>query len=684
MCGEKCRLCCAPLALISLTCGKSRKKRDYIRKLIDLTIGIKFQKNDASRYICIFCISTIYNFHVFKVRSLQNEEFLQSCFQIPLKTTRKMKVDIPDLCDIELPSIDNLKTELFDWLRSKVDVEENKVEVNTPPQNEIEKQNNFHIENVSSVSTQTNSTLKMIDQQTQFETPHTYNVSCQYSVKTSDQKIQCLIPPVCCDKTSQTMKVATNISLGLKESATQCNLNDKVSVDVGILSSSICNGVESQSDITMNESEVREELDTFEADKTEVIEAEITKDDTCCNKFQEIVPLITESVDINKNNEQQISNNESLTKKRNIIRPPGCARKRLSGRRYKKMSPSVMSHVNGIVRIASPSIENKTLLTVPKSLCAESVAKMVDDNVINPLESSENLALDENHCDKTLIQDTESHKVGVNIETPLIETKKRNRSQGSPSCSFGCSIQNPNKVLLLNTPSNVVRKRGRPRKIGRSRKISMPLPISAIKAEIELPQNNEATLTVENESTETEHTEIKLESNEISTAALLFEIDSFLSPSTIKAETNLSLPSTPTKQNSLHKHNRTLSPSFKYDSPRSSKLLTVKEKVQYVKICKECDQPLYSEHERAKHRKLHMRCHLCHKVFQSVKKTKLHVSLECDQKMSKLVPVVCLDRISVSGYNLCGFSDESSPLISTGGPGGSGSPEKHLKVPMIE
>ncbi|XP_018572320.1 uncharacterized protein LOC108911783 [Anoplophora glabripennis] len=114
----KCRLCSSDHALISLYGGKCRKNRDYIRKLVESTTGIKFEKNDTYKYICYPCTVQSYNFYVFKARSLENEDILEAQIKKNEKT-KSSKIEILDLGDIVLPEINELQDALAPWLISK-------------------------------------------------------------------------------------------------------------------------------------------------------------------------------------------------------------------------------------------------------------------------------------------------------------------------------------------------------------------------------------------------------------------------------------------------------------------------------------------------------------------------------------------------------------------------------------
>ncbi|KAJ8924500.1 hypothetical protein NQ315_007297 [Exocentrus adspersus] len=114
----KCRLCSSNSALISLFNGKCRRNRDYIRKLVEVTTGIKFQKEDTFNCICYPCTVQVYNFYIFKTRSVENEAILESHID-KLKKSKPNKFEILGLDDIVLPKVEELQGVLVPWLEDK-------------------------------------------------------------------------------------------------------------------------------------------------------------------------------------------------------------------------------------------------------------------------------------------------------------------------------------------------------------------------------------------------------------------------------------------------------------------------------------------------------------------------------------------------------------------------------------
>lgn len=97
--------------------------------------------------------------------------------------------------------------------------------------------------------------------------------------------------------------------------------------------------------------------------------------------------------------------------------------------------------------------------------------------------------------------------------------------------------------------------------------------------------------------------------------------------------------------------NESSSPILK--SPRaancfSPNLLQATKKVNFVKICSECDFLLYSKAEAKEHRKIHVKCKLCKKSFRSIKQMKEHFQTQCDAKLRTLIPMVTITRMDLS------------------------------------
>ncbi|CAG9839423.1 unnamed protein product [Diabrotica balteata] len=70
---KQCRLCSAKSCLITLV----RKQDGKIRKLIEVTIGVKIDENDYFNHVCLNCIIFAYNIHVFKENTLIREDKIQ-------------------------------------------------------------------------------------------------------------------------------------------------------------------------------------------------------------------------------------------------------------------------------------------------------------------------------------------------------------------------------------------------------------------------------------------------------------------------------------------------------------------------------------------------------------------------------------------------------------------------------
>ncbi|XP_072396346.1 uncharacterized protein [Diabrotica undecimpunctata] len=70
---KQCRLCSAKSCLITLI----RKQDVKIRKLIEVTIGIKIDENDYFNNVCLNCITFAYNIHVFKENTQIREDKIQ-------------------------------------------------------------------------------------------------------------------------------------------------------------------------------------------------------------------------------------------------------------------------------------------------------------------------------------------------------------------------------------------------------------------------------------------------------------------------------------------------------------------------------------------------------------------------------------------------------------------------------
>nr|CAI5838646.1 unnamed protein product [Callosobruchus analis] len=82
-----------------------------------------------------------------------------------------------------------------------------------------------------------------------------------------------------------------------------------------------------------------------------------------------------------------------------------------------------------------------------------------------------------------------------------------------------------------------------------------------------------------------------------------------------------------------------------YLSPRSSGLLSVQDKVEYVKICKYCDLTLYSQREMINHRRKHLKCRYCMLQFTSLKKLRVHIISQCKKRLILTVHLVPLEQI---------------------------------------
>nr|CAH7765950.1 unnamed protein product [Callosobruchus chinensis] len=110
---ECCRLCSATTALLPMISGKSNIFRKYIQDMTIYTTGMKFDRDDSAGYICITCVVQVYNFYVFKTRSLENEKILATrCPNV--KETPQDGTN-----NLELPAIDEIKRTFIPWLKSK-------------------------------------------------------------------------------------------------------------------------------------------------------------------------------------------------------------------------------------------------------------------------------------------------------------------------------------------------------------------------------------------------------------------------------------------------------------------------------------------------------------------------------------------------------------------------------------
>ncbi|VEN41576.1 unnamed protein product [Callosobruchus maculatus] len=110
----QCRLCSSTNSLLSIFSGKSKLYRKYIQSLTSYTVGIKFEKHDLQKYICLTCVVQVYNFYVFKLSSLENEKGLKATLCQNLEETLQ-----EDINDDKLPILDELKQQFVPWLLSK-------------------------------------------------------------------------------------------------------------------------------------------------------------------------------------------------------------------------------------------------------------------------------------------------------------------------------------------------------------------------------------------------------------------------------------------------------------------------------------------------------------------------------------------------------------------------------------
>ncbi|CAH1113597.1 unnamed protein product [Psylliodes chrysocephalus] len=196
-----CRLCSHKARLISLFKGKSRSIRDLIRKMVAVTIGIKYEEDNYFDCICSSCIIETYNLLVFKTKCLKNEEKLQALIpNIPKKSDSGTK-----LSDIELPNYTELKHILTNWLRTK----------------------SFISTESSGSSGESSSSpacaKTKIDKSTQTHSPKCFNVSIQNAFMP-------IIPKVTIETQTNLIKTINadiQCNLGKKESSKRPRIKDK-------------------------------------------------------------------------------------------------------------------------------------------------------------------------------------------------------------------------------------------------------------------------------------------------------------------------------------------------------------------------------------------------------------------------------------------------------------------------
>ncbi|KAG5879362.1 hypothetical protein JTB14_030991 [Gonioctena quinquepunctata] len=550
---EKCRLCSSSTALITLTAGKSRQNRDYIRKLIHVTTGIQFKKNDIYNCICYTCIAQIYNFYLFRLRSIQNEELLQNATR-DLETEsspKRQNAPIADLNDLKLPVIEDLKNVIFPWIQCKLKVmmESSEYETScTSESDNTETSKKHDVDQSSEISTQTTtSTVIMVDEQVQVD-PVTWSVSIQTSIKSADKKTQCSIRATSADVSSQVNR----------------SLENKETQHVGVLDTED-KGVQCEIEAT----------------------ASIMKVETCVR------------CDCLKIKKPKITDDEKFLAKQN-------AKPVVSDLERSKPDAAFLEAIflkskrNHEEKKARPSSSRKD--TRKNRLCGSTTlsSERVNEELGEKMLSRERIENEE-----LLIKDEQTEDNRKDEKTILLVLEKRadSKAKRTPETNYAKTGEifskqaKPTKKSLseLSTLSKTPQEKAR-------NKLNSP----------NSPKRQKSISSQQISSVQTPNTGSSTPSGDV---AIVID----------------SLPSQ----------------SFKYDSPRSSKLLTVKNRVQHVRICRECDRTMYSKQELKAHRKSHMRCPLCKKKFTSITKAKLHFSLECDQKMSTLRPVVELSRFEL-------------------------------------
>nr|XP_023021471.1 uncharacterized protein LOC111509859 isoform X1 [Leptinotarsa decemlineata] len=529
---EKCRLCSSSTALISMTSGKRRQIRDYIRKLIEITTGIQFKKNDVLNLICFTCMLQIYNFYIFRTRSLENEKSLEVLIGTH-EMAHKSSKTLLELCDIEIPDLEELKTEILPWIQSKLkDLECNEYKNSCNFRNDKAKPPRRHdMDQSSDISTQTTaSTVVMIDEHIQVDPAVTWSVSTQISVQTVDKRTQCCLFTPTTDATAQT----------------DSKLEDKETQHGHVLESKE-KGIQCNDFVCITPSLKIESCSISDCSKTV-----IPISDNISNKKKENTTPKRVSFPINETN--------------------------MPEKQHDTVCDSESEYGNGSVE--GDHVETEKNISFLNALCLISIDS---------------------------ISEKQTNYVSPQRDTRLARRKKMNFS--------------PNRTSQGGSGENA-----------------------------DLAENDKPSTIFEDENDK-----IEIEKNALhvpSRQSDRSDVEKIENISlTLEAKSEPNTPQTPERENNFDEEacaKTGFQPQcLRFDSPRSSQLLAVTNKVQYVKICRECDHTMYSKHEAAVHKKSHMRCSLCKKKFTSIIKAKEHFRSKCDKKMTTMSPVVYLNKMEI-------------------------------------
>ncbi|XP_060531288.1 uncharacterized protein LOC132704944 isoform X2 [Cylas formicarius] len=112
-----CRLCCSNNNLISMFGGKTKNKRDLLRKMIFEILQLEIRPSDSVTSVCFNCCVDISNFFTFKLNYLHCQEYIEMKFGRE-DNNKKIRLQCSDLHDMQIPGIKDIEC-IINWLVSK-------------------------------------------------------------------------------------------------------------------------------------------------------------------------------------------------------------------------------------------------------------------------------------------------------------------------------------------------------------------------------------------------------------------------------------------------------------------------------------------------------------------------------------------------------------------------------------